>query len=124
MYRAAIGFIRGWQSVNSITCYVEQAAVDLLTYRHSDRLAGIPYFCAAHKTFGTVHRYCANAVFTQVLLYFQYQLVAVLTGQLQCVKDLRKLAATTKINVHNRADDLLDFTNVWHKYVLYLLVSR
>src|SRR4051812_31737025 len=118
MYRAAVGFIRSSQTVDSITGHVEQAAVDLLADRHSYRLAGITHFSATHQALGTVHRYRANAVLTEVLLHFQNQFVPVFTGQLQRVEYLRELAVATKIYVHHRTDYLLDLTNVCHKYVL------
>jgi len=114
MDRAAISFIGLRQTIDRITGNVKQAAVDLVTDRHSDRKTGIYYFHTTYQAFCRIHSYATNAVFAKVLLYLQYYFIAIIAGQFQCIVDLRKFVVASKVHVHHRADDLLDFTSVWH----------
>jgi len=72
VYGATICFVGRSKTIDSITCYIEQATINLLAYWHSNCLSGIPYFGATDQAFCAVHSYCANTIFSQMLLNFEH----------------------------------------------------
>src|SRR3546814_4413837 len=64
-------------SVNSRTYHVEQPSFDLVTYRHSDGRSCIGHFHAPNQAVGRIHRDGPYAIFSEMLLTFQYQYFAV-----------------------------------------------
>ena len=110
--RATILFAYSRKSVDWITGHVEETAFDAFSSGHGNCLTGIDHGRTANQTFGPVHRNGTHAVLSQVLLYFQYQRIAILFFQFQRVEDLREFAV--ELNVDNRTDHLFDFTEVCH----------
>ena len=80
-------------AVYGIAYYIHQAAFDLVTHRHGDRVSGRNYFHTSSQSVGTVHGYGAHGVLTDVLLNFDYEGTAIIaldgqrimnTGKKQC----------------------------------------
>ena len=62
-----------WQvakTVYTIANYVEEATIDILTYRHFDRATGSDNFGITAKPFGRIHRDGSYHIFAYVRLYF------------------------------------------------------
>src|SRR5690606_20595007 len=72
--RAAINFGNCWQSVDWVTGNIKKAAFNTIPGRHGNSTSGINYFHSSYQSFCTIHGNTAYAVFTKVLLSFQYQL--------------------------------------------------
>src|SRR3546814_11324134 len=79
-------------SVNSRTYHVEQPSFDLVTYRHSDGRSCIGHFHAPNQAVGRIHRDGPYAIFSEMLLTFQYQYFAVWFGNRDGIIDFGKLS--------------------------------
>src|SRR5690349_2476552 len=77
--RTAIGFINSWQPVNRVSRHIKQPSPDPFANRHGYRLAGIVNFHSANQAFSTIHSYTTYAIFSKMLLHFQYQRIAVIS---------------------------------------------
>src|SRR3546814_14765831 len=75
----------------------------------------IGHFHAPNQAVGRIHRDGPYAIFSEMLLTFQYQYFAVWFGNRDGIIDFGKLSIFRReAYVHYRADDLNDFSNVWH----------
>ena len=107
--------VNGAQFIHGATDNVEDAAHGGLAHGHHDGLTGVNRFHAAHQTFGGVHGDGANNVVAQVLCNFTDQVGGVGVVRifdLQGGEDIRQVAVG-ELNVHNSADNLDDFTDVF-----------
>jgi len=94
---------------------VNNTTEGLATDRCADLLACVDDNLTALEAVGGVHSNCTNRVFTQMLGYFEHQVVlTVVNGRIgypKCVIDLRQFAGL-ELDVNNCADDLRYFSSV------------
>ena len=100
--------------VHGIAGDVEHAAHDGFADGHGNRAVGIGDFVAAFESLGGRHGDGAHPVVAEMLLHFERELGLGATGQVvfdrQRIVNGGQLAG--KFHVHDRADDLNDFTFV------------
>jgi hypothetical protein len=98
--------------VHGLAGHVEHAAHDGFTHWHRNRSAGVNNFHAALEAFRGAHGDRAHPIVAQMLLHFERQLGAAVAGHI--VFDSRRIINgrefVGELNVHDRADDLNDFT--------------
>ena len=76
-------------SVDGFTDYIHHTSLDLVSYRHRDRLSGRDDLHSALQSVGTVHGYGTHRIFSDVLLYFNDQCTAIFTHNCQRIVDTR-----------------------------------
>ena len=81
MYCTTTNFAYLWQTINSIARYIKQTTFNTLANRHCYWATSISYYHSTYQSFSTVHRNGTYAIFSQMLLYFKHQFIAVFTGK-------------------------------------------
>ncbi len=107
MDRTGFGCVDWFTFVHRLANNVQNTTQGRVTNWNGDWAAGVGDLCAAHETFGRVHRDAANSVFAQVLGYFQNQVLSIVVC-VQSVQDFRQ--GIFELNVDNGADDLCHLT--------------
>src|SRR6267142_1820515 len=102
--------------VDRITYHIHDPAQGSFTNWNGDWSAGIDGFHSAHHAVGGQHRDGAHAAFTQVLLYFGDHIdrvghVKAFGSYAQRLVNRRQIVFS-KLDVHHRANNLHDATNV------------
>src|SRR5437773_796829 len=98
--------------VNSITDHIEYAAHSTFAYGHRDGTAAIHDFEAALHPFSRAHGDRADPIVAEMLLHFEREFAAPCARHVvfHCKGVVNGGKAAVEFHVHNRADDLNDFS--------------